>query len=108
MSTVEIMRKVRKAEEDADGARRAAASQAREILKEAEGAAAAEERFAAQALRQKVAAYHRQEDEKVDRQVEEVLSGERKNLAALREMAKLRVAGAADLIYERILAHGGR
>lgn len=106
MSTLDIMRKVRKTEEEAEAMRKGAAADAREMLKAAEGSAAQEERQASQDLRAKVAAYHRAEDQKVDSEVDALLVKERQKLALQRDSSAKRVPAAADLIYERILAHG--
>ncbi len=106
MSTLDIMRKVRKAEDEADGIRKAASAEAREILKAVEGATAQDERQAAQDVRAKVMAFHREEDVKVDAQIAKALGDERDALATQREHARSRVVAAANQIYERILQHG--
>ena len=108
MSTLEIMRKVKQSEGEADEIRRAAAAEAREIVRAVEGSSALNERQAAQELRERVTAFHREEDQKTESKVERILADEREAQGTQREAAKLRVAGAADLIYERILKHGNR
>lgn len=108
MSTMDIMRKVRKAEEDADAVRRGASLEAREILKAVEGAAAQDERQASHDIRAQVAAYHRERDGQVDAEVDSILIKARESLSAQRDDARGKIAPAADLIYERILEHGNR
>ncbi len=106
VSTQEIMHQVLAAEHEADQVRRGAAAQARDLIKGAEGAALMDERQAAQDLRAALAAFHREKDAGVDREIEAVLSAHQAARTAARAEALKRVDDAARLIVERILTHG--
>ena len=105
---LELLEAVRKAEEAADGIRRDALEQARDMVKSVEEATIESGRQATAELRsayqERMNAYRAQMDESIARN-----AGERqRELAQLRQTAAARIDRAAALIAERVLGHGDR
>lgn len=103
---LDAMEKIKTAESQADNIRKTAQQEAREIIKTTEDAIRAGERESNLDIREKVAAYLREQDELIDAQVGQLQRGGEAARQEMAQSARKNLGKASAFIYGRIINNG--